>query len=281
MQHDGSLTQLASKYQNGSVITRNWVHDTPKNGLRFDAPEPELKTLGGNGTMSFNVIWNSGGLVVKNDYQTIINNIVFNSTSMWPTGPCDITINAQYPTENVHSIFKNNGASCMEDKNNKKKVGIRHNNIVGPVETQLRDPRNLDFRPKPDSKYEGQFIGPYRVNDTSYWIPGRQSHIASHPIPPHDAWNVPIDTDLIWMEGFHSISHRIFHGKEAHVVNNACNGNNDQCFRASFSLGNNILFSNHHFIRQPNTTYFWRVDTVYSDHIMHGPLWNFTTQILI
>ena len=48
-------------------------------------------------------------------------------------------------------------------------------NVIGDVRKQLMDPDNMDFRPKQDSSYIQDDVGPYNYEEskTKYWIPGR------------------------------------------------------------------------------------------------------------
>ena len=63
-------------------------------------------------------------------------------------------------------------------------------NSAGGLYDQLRDPANLDFRPRPGSIWAERNIGAYEANIThggAYWIPGRLWWRASEPVPPHNA----------------------------------------------------------------------------------------------
>jgi hypothetical protein len=102
---------------------------------------------------------------------------------------------------------------------------------------ELRDPDNLDFRPRHGSAlidagrvidkvlwpverddrlpmleatkpfdvsitYNGHApdLGAYEYGDRWYWIPGRVERKATHPVPPVDASMVKLDADLMWRE---------------------------------------------------------------------------------
>ena len=108
---------------------------------------------------------------------------------------------------------------------------------ITDLRDQLRDPDNLDFRPRPDSSlidagmvvdrvlwppdwdsrrpvlelskpfdvsatYNGAApdFGAYEFGDTWYWIPGRVERKATHPVPPDRAVDVKLDADLMWRE---------------------------------------------------------------------------------
>ena len=63
LQGDGALIQISPNAQSQSIVRYNWIHDSHKNGIRFDG-----STGGSNGIMHHNVVWNvKRGLMVKGD----------------------------------------------------------------------------------------------------------------------------------------------------------------------------------------------------------------------
>ena len=72
IQNDGSHVQTQIKAQANTLLTQNWIHDSPKYALRFDGQPPRV---GMHGTMSRNVAMNTNGLMVKGDYHTVLNNL--------------------------------------------------------------------------------------------------------------------------------------------------------------------------------------------------------------
>ena len=54
------------------------------------------------------------------------------------------------------------------------------------MQEQLRDPHNLDFRPRPGSVWDVKRIGAYEAVPAGghYWIAGRVEWLPSTPIPP-------------------------------------------------------------------------------------------------
>lgn len=58
IQNDGASMQISPGAQNGVILTHNWVHDSPKKGLRFDG---NGHPLGIHGYQGFNVVWNIHG----------------------------------------------------------------------------------------------------------------------------------------------------------------------------------------------------------------------------
>ena len=62
------------------------------------------------------------------------------------------------------------------------------------VREQVEDADNMDFRPRKDSKYIKDDVGPYRYdpNGRFYWIPGRQLYKTSTPVPPDGSKSVKV-----------------------------------------------------------------------------------------
>jgi hypothetical protein len=93
--------------------------------------------------------------------------------------------------------------------------------LPGGVRPQLAGPDGRDFRPKAGSLFDRQNVGPYHptdVNGSSYWIPGKQLHTASHPVPGHGGTGAAAvtvaragaaDTMLAWREGFMAVAHSL------------------------------------------------------------------------
>ena len=75
------------------------------------------------------------------------------------------------------------------------------NNSAGALFEQLRDPHNLDFRPRPGSIWAQKGIGAYDpvVAGEHYWIAGRQEWRPSTPVPPDGAVRVKPDADLMFL----------------------------------------------------------------------------------
>ena len=88
------------------------------------------------------------------------------------------------------------------------------NNSAGALFEQLRDPHNLDFRPRPGSVWDASSIGAYdAVGDGGhYWIPGRLEWIASTPIPPHGTIDARVDADLMFLGAHGALEHRVYAG---------------------------------------------------------------------
>lgn len=74
---DGCMVETGSTHS--AKMTQNWVHDSGKSALRFDGDD---HTGTANGEMSYNVVWNISGMVVKGDHHKIIANTVFDGSDI-------------------------------------------------------------------------------------------------------------------------------------------------------------------------------------------------------
>ena len=74
LQHDGAGIQAQVKRQTNMVLEQNWIHFSPKYGLRFDGEPPKI---GRHGTMKQNVVRKTNGVMVKGDYHTVDHNLIF------------------------------------------------------------------------------------------------------------------------------------------------------------------------------------------------------------
>ena len=75
LQHDGAGIQVMRKRQTNIMLQQNWIHYSPKYGLRFDGNPPNQ--LGEHGTMKQNIIKRTNGVMVKGDRHNVENNLVF------------------------------------------------------------------------------------------------------------------------------------------------------------------------------------------------------------
>lgn len=78
IQNDGSHVQTQIKAQTKALFKQNWIHDSPKYGLRFDGEPPKI---GLHGTMDSNVAWKMNGLMIKGDFHTVKNNLAFDKVN--------------------------------------------------------------------------------------------------------------------------------------------------------------------------------------------------------
>ncbi len=81
VQNDGAIFQMTKSNVEESKIHHNWLHDTPKYAIRFDAPAGEAELAGKYGKVHHNVLWNTPkAMMIKGNNHNIFNNTVFNST---------------------------------------------------------------------------------------------------------------------------------------------------------------------------------------------------------
>jgi len=79
LQNDGSMIQLSVKQQDRGVVRYNWVHDSVKQGIRFDNRNTPNAPFGHNGQVNNNVAWNTARTFFKGDDHFIFNNLSFDS----------------------------------------------------------------------------------------------------------------------------------------------------------------------------------------------------------
>ncbi len=260
-------------------VRRNhiWHHDALKTGGRWDG------SGGWNGTNDHFVTWNAvASLMVKGDYHSTHNN-----TSLFSHDPTDNQIKVLNSTGNTNSHTYNNLTDSLSGSTSGflPLSGLETNNWNGydhpdPADTadeQLRDPENLDFRPKVTSDlidqgtvvpginddYMGSApdIGSYEYGCTNYWIPGYQSIDAGTPIPPNGTTTAKTDADLMWLAGREATSHNVYFGTNS----------------GSLAFMTNQV--NNIFEPGPLTdgqTYYWRIDEVTPTGTVTGTEWNFT-----
>ena len=68
LQSDGSVFQGTRNYVADSEVHHNYIHDTPKLALRYDAPGDDPSAAGQRGKMYNNVAINTSGMMIKGDY---------------------------------------------------------------------------------------------------------------------------------------------------------------------------------------------------------------------
>jgi len=207
LQHDGAGVQFQRNAQTNGLSQNNWVHSSPKLGLRFDAGKPPH--FGHNGTLKANVVWKCGGIMVKGNFQTVVNNLAFDKRNDYSgdktVGGCTLCVLGRFPQKavamNRESVVLRNAADVASSGKIKR---VRYPfpgrrvkfNVIGDVRKEVMDADNLDFRPREGSKYNKHKVGPYLYNPYSryYWIPGRQLYKSSTPVPPDGSTTVKVKT---------------------------------------------------------------------------------------
>ena len=79
LQSDGSVFQGTRNYVADSEVHHNYIYNTPKLALRYDAPGDDPSAAGQKGKMYNNVAINTSGIMIKGDYHYIANNTVIGS----------------------------------------------------------------------------------------------------------------------------------------------------------------------------------------------------------
>lgn len=296
VQNDGSMIQVSVKPQNGAIVRNNWVHDSVKQGIRFDNMNTPGAPWGTNGQVSHNVAWNTDRMFFKGDEHFIFNNLSFGSHQ----NDLITSSNKAIQGHNHKTITRNNISNKFSGHRTKPGKdyplpGIVDHNWAGNIEGKdvrsvLRDPDNLDFRPKANSSlvdggaeipsrlmhYVGKKpdIGPYEFGATRYWIPGYQSEIASSPVPPKQAASVKQNADLMWLEAYQSELSDVYFGDSLEQVNAATRSSKE--YKGRFNAN---IFTPSQLVS--GKTYYWRVDSVVGTSIRKGQLWSFTVETSI
>jgi len=290
LQHDGAGIQTDWDFVDGTVMQYNWVHDNLKFGLRFDTPWNDPALYGVNGTMNYNVLWNTRPMVPKGDFHTVYGNTGFGNDVV------DITIftDPLHGGINTSTVTRNNATDVISGARSAVTPynGIASHNWVGVefepdrlAREQLVEPDVWDFRPAPGSELidagtnvagivtsfigSAPDIGAYEFGDPSYWIPGYQSPKASIPIPFNGAAGLPVDRDLIYFIGYQGINANIYFGTAPGSLS---------LLTSKTNPNNVVVLSDHAVTLTAGSTYYWRVDTVLADtSVVTGDVWSFST----
>jgi len=293
LQNDGSMIQVSVKQQPDSIVRYNWVHNSVKQGIRFDNRNTPNAPYGNNGNVFNNVAWNTERVYFKGDNHFIFNNLSFDNHK----NDLIISSNKAIQGHNYNTITRNNISNKFSGHRTKSRVkfpvpGIVDHNFDGvtlgvDIRTQLRDVDNLDFRPKADSqlidagaKIKGKTnfflgkapdIGPYEYGALEYWIPGFQDKIASSPVPPALSTTVKSNADLMWLNAYQATKHQVYFGEEQKTVEQA-NTKSPQ-YQGEFK----------HNIYTPKKltsgqSYYWRVDAIVEGQVIKGDVWSFAVE---
>lgn len=298
LQDDGTAIQGGGRGQQGTVFMQNWVHDSPKSGLRFDGDEHvdayKRETL--NGSMVRNVVFNNnGGLMVKGDDHRVYNNTVYNTAN----DAYKILTSEDSEHSNHITIARNNigdfmNASRRDDPLENFPVGPTDHNWVNlypqrDIREILRDPDNLDFRPREDAKEiidQGvdipeellwcgvtlpDFTSEYKVGDSpdigayefgakNYWIAGFQDTKATTPIPPDGTVTAKTDADLMWLPARNSEKFRVYFGTSKENLKMIAEQDNNIASPGPLD---------------PTETYYWRVDCKTDNGWTESDVWKF------
>lgn len=302
LQYDGAALQMGGR---DCVIYRyNWSHDHPKRSYRFDAASYPSFT-NAFGEMSYNVAWNTpGGFAIKGDDHLIHNNVLIGE------GKMELFNMVRWASENKRTLVANNvvpafsgGINDQTDTKPRKPaevLSIMKNNFTDDPAMHLRDPENLDFRPRTGSSLvdagyriqksdvpwkrtpftgadsvvgKGPDIGAYEYGAEVYWIPGFQFAHASTPVPPDGTTTAKNDCDVMWLGGYKADTHDVYFGTSAEEVEGATK--KDPAFRKTYRGSANIFDPGK---LEHGKTYFWRIDAVRDGKTIKGRTWEFTIE---
>merc|ERR1711892_1274929 len=266
IQSDGASMQMSPGAQNGVTLTHNWVHDSPKKGLRFDG---NGDPMGVHGYLGYNVVWNiqdNNEIYVKGDNHTVVNNLAYDDDAQCSL--CVVPVLGQ-STMNNNTLVTSNAASKMAGGG-----GLVEKNYEGEdVKTHIVDPDIQDFRPVDGGEFThgDSIIGPYLpgLGNLKYFIPGRKTYTASHPIPCVGV-KVPASRDVVMCrEGFLADRHHFYFGTSKAGV--AAAGMDAEEFQFTLDDGNIFQLP----VLELDNHYFWRVDTQRGGVIFAGDVWKF------
>ena len=155
--------------------------------------------------------------------------------------------------------------------------------LIAHLSSHLVDVANYDFRPVAGGPLllpDGEYMGAYGSDSeqTSYWIPGRQSYKATFPIPADGATLArgrAISDSLICQLGFETTLNHFYLGLKRVAV--AAAGLDSEEFQFSTEQGENIFQLGMGLTIQDGMEYFWRVDSQQGGHVFKGDVWMFRT----
>jgi hypothetical protein len=275
-QTDGSSVQFSPVSVSNSVGRFNWFIDNERYSFRYDG-DPGGHY--GNFFRNVSRCPQKTAFRLKGDFHEIYNN-----TAVHATGDMNISLDKG---GNPNSVSRNNAADKFTAWPIPGTADHNYNAQVQPdsMHALLRDPDNLDFRPRPGSALvdagvpvstqEGIDVtagfvgaapdqGAYEFGDTNYFIPGRIWPQASRPVPPSGAAGVKADADLMWLQGMDAASHNIYTGSSAESLGLQTNQQGN-----IFDPGE----------LTPGSDRFWRVDTVLAGGgIVTGEVWSFRVE---
>ena len=288
IQHDGAGVQTRVGPQTNAILQYNWVHSSPKYGLRFDGEPPKI---GRHGTMKYNVVWRCNGIMVKGDEHTVLNNLAFDKynekgdSDMQGTKCmlCVLRYVRKNPVPiNNSTVVTANAADTANGGVHKDKLyplaGITKHNVEKNVKQDVVDAYNMDFRPRKDSRFIVHSVGPYKYEArmAKYWIPGRQLYKPSTPVPPDSSTTVKVDRDAVmWLNAYGAKIHHVYFGTNKTAVESATRSSRE--YQKTTRLDRNVWYLG--FKLEPGTEYFWRVDAQRRKRTVYkGDVWRFTTE---
>ena len=297
LQVDGAAINCSLQAER-NYVHHNWVHDSQRAAIRWDWwPDPKADgdpRVHGS-CFHHNVTWNCPIWQIKNDHNVLFNNIGTLNAAVyfydWAGGYNDRSVAINNLTQKMfrqgHLLRSNitkNGKE-FELLNDWEQYDFRPANPRGPLVDNgsillLRDIPGLVTHAIPvpsdgdrvaiDFVGSAPDIGAYEYGSDEYWIPGPQAAQASMPIPNNGAVGQPRKRDLIYLIGNQGVSARIYFGTSpSHLLH-----------VTDLTLPTNVVtLGEYGIVLEYDTTYYWRVDTILSDHsVIVGELWHFSTR---
>ena len=149
LQSDGSVYQGTAATVANSNIHHNYIHDTPKYALRFDAPGGSPGQAGQYGKMHHNIAVRTNGIMVKGNHHYICHNTTFSSQKN------GLIILDEDNSNDSSYIYNNFSEKMSAHRSNQTPIpGIHSNNWNGynnpnaNISTQLD---TINYLPLPNS----------------------------------------------------------------------------------------------------------------------------------
>jgi hypothetical protein len=287
---DGAALQANSAHTPGANRSYNWFLNSPKFGSRWDG-----RPAGKGGINHHSVgVQMRGALQIKGDEHHNYNNSCFDAIEYNDI----ILLSDPEFGGNTGTFTFNNLADRIsghreEDVASYPLPGTHDHNWNGyktgrDANLQVYDVENRDFRPRPGSDLvdAGQVIpgitdgfseirpdiGAYEFGDTLYWIPGRRTARASGPVPADQGSSRYQFVDLMWLEGYSSLSSDIYFGTSMEAVESAGFGSAEYMGNQVFNIFTPGFLSSGH-------SFYWRIDAVGEDTLVKGEVWSFTASV--
>lgn len=316
LQHDGAAINIGTKDHKNVLVENNWVHDSQKQGIRFDdSGNNQLNEEGevyGDGIYRNNVTWNTQVNQIKGDRHLVLNNTIINTkqfknpyreeynlTIMGFRAMHNSEANAKTITRNnisklVHRTWNLNKEKTLEDGYIQPNAYVipgknsNNTNTAGAAYTYLRDPINYDFRPKKNSPIidAGALVSTDEIPSDKYsYTPKDFEGIA----PDMGAYE---DGDEhYWIPG------RMLEKSSMPIPKNRSTTaliSSDLMWLPAYKSSKNKIYlgtsseslslvseQNTNLLLleylQGNTTYYWRVDCWVNNTWKIGDIWSFTT----
>jgi hypothetical protein len=292
LQVDGAAINCSLQAERNHVH-HNWVHDSQRAAIRWDWWPAGVEKHGS--CFHHNVTWDCPIWQIKNDHNVLFNNVGTKNASVyfydWEGG------------YNDHSVAINNLTQKMFRQGHLLRSNMTEN---GNEFDLLHDWQQYDFRPALprgplvdtgstlllrdipglathaipvpsdgdrvaiDFVGSAPDIGAYEYGADEYWIPGPKASQASMPIPSNGALSQPLNRDLIYLIGYQGVSASIHFGTSPNHLLHVTD---------LTQPSNVVVLGELGIVLEYNTTYYWRVDTILSDHsVLIGDIWHFSTR---